>query len=483
MSSSASNKKRQSSGGPLDGGGNNDAIKVVCRFRPERSGPGNSKPGNNSSSKPDSFVLNPVTGEVKYASEFSDNRSFLFDKIFDGSTTQPQIFQEVGSVVDSVMAGLNGTVMAYGQTSAGKSFTMEGPSLTDPALKGITPRCIDKLFDCIQQADSAVQFQVVVSYFEVYCEKVRDLLNPSQTNMKVREHNKTGFIIQDLTEIPCTDKTNVLRVIELGQANRAAAPTLMNAESSRSHSIFTLLVEQRHMETGRVKRAKLYLVDLAGSEKVSKTGASGTRLEEAKNINSSLTTLGMCINALSDGAGHIPYRDSKLTMLLSDALGGNSKTTLVICCTPESTHVPETLSTLRFGERAKKIVTHARVNEEMSVEELKMLLMQARKEIARLKRDRGESTTTESLTADELPTPLSAPPSPMPSSGPHPLEEEVARLQGQVTALEEEVESEKLRCLGEKEEKLRYVSEVEALGGVIKDLEDRLLKETMKHKN
>jgi kinesin family protein 5 len=260
------------------------------------------------------------------------------------------------------MSGFNGTVMAYGQTSAGKSFTMEGPSLWDVASMGVIPRVIDGLFEAIMAADQAIQFQVTVSFYEIYCEKIRDLLNPSQFNLKIRESKTDGFVVQDVTEIYCTDRESVLRVIELGKANRASAPTLMNAESSRSHSIVSILVDQRDLNTGRHRKGMMFLVDLAGSEKVSKTGASGVRLEEAKNINSSLTTLGMVINALCDGVGHIPYRDSRLTMLLAEALGGNSKTTLIICCNPEQRHTPETLSTLRFGERAKHIKNNAKVS-------------------------------------------------------------------------------------------------------------------------
>lgn len=201
----------------------------------------------------------------------------------------------------------------------------------------------------------------------------------------------------------------------LGKANRASAPTLMNAESSRSHSIFSISLLQKDTHSGRNKKARLFLVDLAGSEKVSKTGASGikdllvsgvyvtclmnigTRLEEAKNINSSLTTLGMVINALCEGSPHVPYRDSKLTRILMDALGGNSKTALIICCAPEIQHLPETISTLRFGERAKRIENHARVNEELSIEELKFLLLEARKEIRILKSKLNDSSLSNDL--------------------------------------------------------------------------------------
>ena len=282
------------------------------------------------------------------------------------------------------MTGFNGTILAYGQTSSGKTHTMEGPSLRDTVSQGISPRTIDLLFNCIRQADVTVVFTVSVSYFEIYNEKLRDLLNPLSDNMKIREKPE-GFTIQDITEVYCTDKESVMRVIDTGKTHRASAPTLMNAESSRSHSLLSIYVHQRNEMTGRHRRGKLFLIDLAGSEKVSKTGAKGTRLEEAKNINRSLTTLGMVINALCDGSPHVPYRDSKLTRVLTDSLGGNSKTTLIICCAPELSHLPETLSTLRFGERAKRIKNNAKVNEELSVSELKQLLRNARREIQELK--------------------------------------------------------------------------------------------------
>lgn len=283
------------------------------------------------------------------------------------------------------MTGFNGTVLAYGQTSAGKSWTMEGPSISDTTSQGIIPRSIDRVFDNIAKADTSISFEVSVSYYEIYCEKLRDLLNPHQDNMKMRETKSNGFAIQEVTETFCTDKESVLRVLEMGKTNRASAPTLMNAESSRSHSILSINVKQKNESSGRIKSGRLFLVDLAGSEKVNKTGATGMRLEEAKNINSSLTTLGMVINALCDGSSHIPYRDSKLTRLLMESLGGNSRTTLIICCAPEQRHLPETLTTLRFGERAKKIQNYAKVNEELSIEDYKIMLQTAKKEIVTLR--------------------------------------------------------------------------------------------------
>lgn len=183
-------------------------------------------------------------------------------QIFGGESKQADIFGEVSSTIDFVMDGFNGAVLAYGQTSAGKSWTMEGPSIWDSDFQGVVPRSVDKLFEDIEKAPSTVQFQIIVSYYEIYCEKVRDLLNPTQTNMKVRETKADGFIVQDVTEVYCTDKESVLRVIELGKTNRVAAPTLMNAESSRSHSIFSILVDQQDTANGRHKKGIALLVEV-----------------------------------------------------------------------------------------------------------------------------------------------------------------------------------------------------------------------------
>ena len=318
-----------------------DTIKVICRFRPLRKNPKKDGEGV------DSFRLHTETGSVEHTPDGFDGKMYNFDQVFGSDSKQSDIFSVVSGVLDSVMSGFNGTIMAYGQTSAGKSWTMDGPSIWEDESQGIIPRCVDSLFDAISQADASIQFQVSISYFEVYCEKIRDLLNPQQCNLKTRQVHKR-FVVKDLTEVYGTDKDSVLRVIEMGKTNRASAPTLMNAESSRSHSIVSILVTQKDKSSGRNRKGSLYLVDLAGSEKVGKTGATGVRFKEAKNINGSLTTLGMVINALCEGQNHIPYRDSKLTLILMDALGGNSKTTLIICCNPELSHTQETLSTLRY---------------------------------------------------------------------------------------------------------------------------------------
>ncbi len=394
------------------------------------------------------------------------------------------------------MDGFNGTIMAYGQTSAGKSYTMEGLSLWDPESQGVIPRCVDALFEEINKADSNIQFQVILSFYEIYCEKIRDLLNPQQINLKIRETRNNGFIVQDITEVYCTDRESVLRVIEVGKANRITAPTLMNAESSRSHSIVSIIIDQKNLSTGRNKRGILFLVDLAGSEKVSKTGASGMRLEEAKNINSSLTTLGMVINALCDGSSHVPYRDSKLTMILTDALGGNSKTTLIICCNPDARHIPETISTLRFGERAKRIKNNARINEEFSVEELKAMLQQARKEILQLKNRLRLSdipgdlnTPTDTGSNDDDSTSYNNNRQSVVYLKDHDFmskdEEqrlEIATLKAKIIALEEELEMERIRSKEEHEQRLLIMTEAEALKHTISELEEKMLKVALSQK-
>lgn len=270
----------------------------------------------------------------------------------------------------------------------------------------------------------------------------------------------------------------------MGKTNRAAAPTLMNAESSRSHSILSINVTQNDKNSGRIKRGNLFLVDLAGSEKVSKTGAKGARLEEAKNINSSLTTLGMVINSLCEGnSSHVPYRDSKLTMILQEALGGNSKTTLLICCNPEANHSPESISTLRFGERAKTIKNQVRINEELSIDELKNLLIEAKKEIANLKKQLNNGEPSLSSTSNTF-----SPASPVTSTLTLSSEKEeellskIDSLKARIITLEEEIEIEKMKVSTEHEQFLIASSEIDALKSTISNLEDKLIKATLENK-
>jgi len=296
---------------------------------------------------------------------------------------QHDIFDySIKPTVDDILNGYNGTVFAYGQTGAGKSYTMMGTSIEDEEGRGITPRIVEQIFTSILSSPPTIEYTVRVSYMEIYMERIRDLLAPQNDNLPVHEEKNRGVYVKGLLEIYVSSVEEVFEVMKRGGNARAVAATNMNQESSRSHSIFVITVTQKNLETGSMKSGQLFLVDLAGSEKVGKTGASGQTLEEAKKINKSLSALGMVINALTDGkSSHVPYRDSKLTRILQESLGGNSRTTLIINCSPSSYNDAETLSTLRFGMRAKSIKNKAKVNAELSPAELKAMLARAKSNI------------------------------------------------------------------------------------------------------
>ena len=285
--------------------------------------------------------------------------------------------------MDDILNGYNGTVFAYGQTGAGKSYTMMGADIDDEEQRGIIPRIVEQMFASILRSPGNIEYTVRVSYMEIYMEKIRDLLMPQNDNLPVHEEKSRGVYVKGLLEIYVSSVQEVYEVMRRGGASRATAATNMNQESSRSHSIFVITITQKNVETGSAKSGQLFLVDLAGSEKVGKTGASGQTLEEAKKINKSLSALGMVINSLTDGKStHIPYRDSKLTRILQESLGGNSRTTLIINCSPSSYNEQETIGTLRFGVRAKAIKNKAKINAELSPLELKQLLKKAQSQVA-----------------------------------------------------------------------------------------------------
>lgn len=298
-------------------------------------------------------------------------------------TAQADIFDfSIRPTVDDILNGYNGTVFAYGQTGAGKSYTMMGSDIDDDVGKGVIPRIVEQIFASILTSPSNIEYTVRVSYMEIYMERIRDLLVPQNDNLPVHEEKSRGVYVKGLLEVYVSSVQEVYEVMRRGGNARAVAATNMNQESSRSHSIFVITVSQKNVETGSAKSGQLFLVDLAGSEKVGKTGASGQTLEEAKKINKSLSALGMVINALTDGkSSHVPYRDSKLTRILQESLGGNSRTTLIINCSPSSYNDAETISTLRFGVRAKAIKNKAKVNAELSPAELKQLLRKAQTQV------------------------------------------------------------------------------------------------------
>jgi kinesin family protein 5 len=360
--------KNRTAGGS-GGAQNTSNIKVVARFRPQN------KTELAHGGEPIVKFLDNETCSITS----SANAPFAFDRVFDMSSTQADIFNfSIRTTVQDVMNGYNGTVFAYGQTGAGKSYTMMGDANSETS-KGIIPRIAEQIFDYIQQdASPTTTFVVGVSYMEIYMEKIRDLLKPTSINLPIHDSAK-GPYVKDLTQIYVDEVSQVYQAMELGSMARVTASTNMNEESSRSHSIFVLSIQQKDTITGTEKTGMLYLVDLAGSEKVNKTDAKGQRLEEAKKINTSLTSLGMVINALTDGKStHVPYRDSKLTRILQESLGGNSRTTLVINCSPSNYNEQETVGTLRFGMRAKSIKNKAKINAELSPAELKRQLNVAR---------------------------------------------------------------------------------------------------------
>jgi kinesin family protein 5 len=307
------------------------------------------------------------------------------------ASRQVDVFDySIRPTVDDILNGYNGTVFAYGQTGAGKSYTMMGSDIDDEVGRGVIPRIVQQVFASILASPSNIEYTVRVSYMEIYMERIRDLLMPQNDNLPVHEEKNRGVYVKGLLEVYVASDDEVYEVLRRGGSSRAVSATNMNAESSRSHSIFVVTVSQKNVETGSQKSGQLFLVDLAGSEKVGKTGASGQTLEEAKKINKSLSALGMVINSLTDGkSSHVPYRDSKLTRILQESLGGNSRTTLIVCGSPSSYNDAETLSTLRFGMRAKSIKNKAKINAELSPAELK----------AMLKKAQGQATTFENYIA------------------------------------------------------------------------------------
>jgi len=314
-------------------------------------------------------------------------KNFTFDSVYPPNTEQHIIYKQSASyIVDSVLEGYNGTIFAYGQTGTGKTFTMEGVNHNEE-LKGIIPRAFAQIFEMIEtQGGSGKEFLVRASYLEIYNEEIRDLLSKNASNrLELKENPDSGVYVRDLTSYVVKSTRECDKLRDFGAKNRHVGATAMNQDSSRSHSIYTITVEQcetREDGTPAIRMGKLNLVDLAGSERQSKTQASGDRLKEATKINLSLSALGNCISALVDGrSSHIPYRDSKLTRLLQDSLGGNTKTVMVANLGPADWNYDETISTLRYANRAKNIKNKPKINEDPK----DAMLREFQEEIARLK--------------------------------------------------------------------------------------------------
>eukprot|EP00762_Andalucia_godoyi_P004697 ANDGO_03650.mRNA.1 Kinesin-like protein 5 len=291
---------------------------------------------------------------------------YAFDRIFDGTTTQLEVYEGTTKfLIDGVLNGYNATVFAYGATGAGKTYTMMGCDHSGPGVMVLT--MID-LFKAIENSKADRSVNVYMSYLEVYNEQIRDLLNPSTKSqlLELREDKAKGMCVANLSQVTPSDADEVLRLLEEGNRNRTQHPTEANATSSRSHAVLQIIIEQQDRASGiktDVRYAKLSLIDLAGSERAAVTKNSGIRLTEGANINKSLLALGNCINALALGnSGYVPYRNSKLTRLLKDSLGGNCRTVMIAALSPSSFCFEDTHNTLKYANRAKNIKTKVERN-------------------------------------------------------------------------------------------------------------------------
>ncbi|KAM3929381.1 kinesin-like protein KIF15 [Leptodactylus fuscus] len=349
-----------------------DAIKVFLRIRPPVDG---SLVGGDGDQGLCLSVLTPKTIRLHSKPE---PKIFTFDHVANMDATQESVFSSVGkNIVESCMNGYNGTIFAYGQTGSGKTFTMLGPSDSDNFthnLRGVIPRSFEYLFFLInrekEKAGDGKSFLCKCSFIEIYNEQIFDLLDSASAGLCLREHIKKGVFVVGAVEQVVTSAAEAYQVLSTGWRNRRVASTSMNRESSRSHAVFTVTIEsmEKINEIVNIRSSQLNLVDLAGSERQKDTHTEGVRLKEAGSINRSLSCLGQVITALVDVANgrqrHICYRDSKLTFLLRDSLGGNAKTFIIANVHPGSKSFGETLSTLQFAQRAKLIKNKAVVNED-----------------------------------------------------------------------------------------------------------------------
>ncbi|GAA0175608.1 microtubule binding motor protein [Lithospermum erythrorhizon] len=345
--------------------------------------------------------------------------TFTFDSIADTEASQADIFQVVGApLVENCLAGFNSSVFAYGQTGSGKTYTVWGPAnaLLEESISsdqhGLTPRVFQRLFKRIdeeqtKQSDKQLVYRCRCSFLEIYNEQITDLLDPTQKALQIREDVKAGVYVENLTEEYVSSMKDVIQLLIKGLSNRRTGATSVNSESSRSHSVFTCVVESKSksLEDGLsyFKTSRINLVDLAGSERQKLTGAAGERLKEAGNINRSLSQLGNLINILAEVSQtgkqrHIPYRDSKLTFLLQESLGGNAKLAMMCAISPDPSCKSETFSTLRFAQRAKAIQNKAIVNEEMKddVNVLKEVIRQLKEELLRMKANGNQTGQNDS---------------------------------------------------------------------------------------
>lgn len=369
-------------------------IKVVVRCRPFNGMEKKCSPGVVDC---DSH-RKEVTVKTGGPNDKAMRKTYTFDMVFGQATKQIDVYRGVVCpILDEVIMGYNCTIFAYGQTGTGKTFTMEGErsegerfTWEEDPLAGIVPRTLHQIFEKLSENNT--EFSVKVSLMEIYNEELFDLLNPSDDiNERLQlfddPRNKRGVVVKGLEEVVVHNKDEVYQILERGSAKRKTASTLMNAYSSRSHSVFSVTIHMKEVNLDGeelVKIGKLNLVDLAGSENIGRSGAVDKRAREAGNINQSLLTLGRVITALVDKRPHVPYRESKLTRILQDSLGGRTKTSIIATVSPSSSNLEETLSTLEYASRAKNIMNKPEVNQKLTK---RTLIKEYTEEIERLKKD------------------------------------------------------------------------------------------------
>ncbi|KAJ7533748.1 hypothetical protein O6H91_13G062700 [Diphasiastrum complanatum] len=384
-----------SSGSIADSSAADSGVKVVVRVRPL-------------SKREELEEESSIVQQISNCSMLLADQHFTYDAIAGTDSTQQSIFETVGlPMVENCLAGFNSSIFAYGQTGSGKTYTMWGmiqdsvTGILPSEERGLTPRMFEKLFVRIEQeekkyAEKQLRYQCRCSFLEIYNEQITDLLDPTQKNLQIREDVKVGVYVDNLTEEFVTKTEDVINLLLKGLANRRVGATIMNNESSRSHSVFTCAIDCRFKSISdgmsSVRSSRINLVDLAGSERQRQTGAAGERLKEAGSINRSLSQLGNLINILAEVAQsgkqrHIPYRDSKLTFLLQDSLGGNAKLAMICAISPAISCKSETMSTLRFAQRAKAIQNKAVINEETATDAnlLREQIRQLKDELMRMK--------------------------------------------------------------------------------------------------
>ncbi|WJX80051.1 hypothetical protein P8452_63097 [Trifolium repens] len=352
-------------------------IRVYCRVRPFLGGKSNQNSVVSSVEEGSMAIMIPPNSKLGKEGK----KTFNFNKAFGSTSTQAEVFSDMQPLVRSVLDGYNVCIFAYGQTGSGKTYTMAGPDNLDEDTIGVNYRALKDLFFLSDQRKDTINYVISVQMLEIYNEQVRDLLAPEE----IRNSSNNGINVPDANLVPVSTTSDVINLMNLGHKNRAVGSTSMNERSSRSHSCLTVHVHGKNLVSGSIIRGSMHLVDLAGSERADKTEATGDRLKEAQHINKSLSALGDVIASLAQKNAHVPYRNSKLTQLLQDALGGQAKTLMFVHISPEPDALGETLSTLKFAERVSTVeLGAARVNKDNSeVKDLKEQIASLKAALAR----------------------------------------------------------------------------------------------------